>query len=223
VGRSKLAFAEDLPDFVSSFAQNLRVPLSRLALILDLQSIVRLPLAELEDEVEQGLEELKSLGLGQVIVAASSMIESTELKRGESRLVRRLEWALWKQLVRRGHEVAFGDYSVVRPDFIEPDSNARPAAKIRYASEDHWLFLKGGLFYKEPRQYVELAGKAISSGMVRANSMSWGDRRLLEVADGHPKAGNPEQWIAIDSNIHVVHSIDLVMEAVGAPPVVVSD
>lgn len=128
-------------------------------------------------------------------------------------VVPRYEWQLYKLLITACHGEGlrmptFGDYAVSHPSVTQLDMRRiRPAAKIRYTTEDGWYVVKGRNVREDRfgkfEQYRGLSRKIISSEYYCGPSFSWGDDYILKCAQGAGGPGNLTMWVEVDVNHHL--------------------
>jgi len=129
------------------------------------------------------------------------------LQRG-SQLVPRHEWTTYKKLVDRLTRKklripTFGDYCVAHPDI--PDIEwwkMKPAASVRYTTDDAWYVLKGESVRKKGfGQYRDLCQEVASSPHF-TRGLSQGDRYIAECALGGA-TGSLTTWREVATNHHI--------------------
>jgi hypothetical protein len=127
------------------------------------------------------------------------------------REIRREEWCTWRDAMSAwssGRRPAFGDFTIQHARYHEPPLRANVSASIRYASEDHWVVMRGeGLMNKNGpgwKQYpanAELLCLHESCG----RDFSYGDRYIWDIGTHQsPRTGSPETWLAAGINHHLV-------------------
>jgi hypothetical protein len=187
-------------DKVQDWAKAWRLDLKRAILILDFRSVLAWRDDEIKAIVRAFCGDRRSAIFAAIIVSGSNMPRSEDIPQGVSRQSRR-EWNTWKELVRN-HEIAFGDYAITFPDFVDIDR--RGAAKIRYATEHDWIFVKGKLLSKkDPLQYQRLAVDLSKQAGFRSNESSFGDKFIKRCFSATDKLGNLTQWVTVDTSIHL--------------------
>lgn len=124
--------------------------------------------------------------------------------------VPRVEIKLWNALTKAGPLIGrksnFSDYAIInaeRPD-IDP-LRIRAGGKIRYATENEWIIVKGHGLHKGQKfdQYRELSRKLLSFPDYRGTSYSWGDDFLEKCSQGSVGTGNLTTWVRVDTNHHL--------------------
>ena len=177
-----------------------------LHIICDFRSIWRKAKGDDGSQVfKAALKELRALKPLRIVFAASNMVDSmAAFKPNSINLLPRRDLDAWKQIVNGGaSDIAFGDYGVVHPDYVDLDPRfIKPSAKIRYATPSHWVVVKGTSWRDNTSQHHILSQQLRATGHFR-DSGCWGDEYIASAAIGRPKYGTLETWVTIDQNSHI--------------------
>ena len=132
-------------------------------------------------------------------------------KRGE--IAPRHEWQLYKILVNNFQKVGlrlptFGDYAISHPQVFELDMRkVKPAATIRYTTDNAWYIVKGDNVkdekYGKFKQYRELSKIVLDSRYYCDSAFSWGDDYIQKCASWNATTGNLSTWRQVGTNHHI--------------------
>lgn len=116
----------------------------------------------------------------------------------------RTEWTTWLAMIRshsRGTHVmarvpSFGDYVLVRPDFVPFDPRVlKPVAQIWYSRAGAWLVLRGRRIREYGSvQYRRLARELVAQREFRDPTFSVGDQYISDVAARVEAPKSPGRW-----------------------------
>lgn len=152
-----------------------------------------------------GLSEIRRLKPARIVFAASNMVSSMgAFKANSLNRVARNDLLAWREVVSAaGEGIAFGDYGVVHPDYVDLDPRLiKPAAKIRYATQSEWIIIKGTCWRDDTSQHHRLAQMLTRTSDFRGGD-SWGGEYIVSAAAGRPTYGSLETWVTVDQNAHV--------------------
>jgi hypothetical protein len=184
----------------------LNIPASHIDLILDFESIARLPAdqrAELAivNVVSSAVHFADPLGFRRIVLCGSSFPEWPAIRKSPARLaVARLELSVWRRLtkIRPDVPLGFGDYGVVSPFQTKPTRCVRVPARVRFATPEQQIF-----FRAPAGTYRELAKSAAKDTEFLSLPPSWGAIAVRECAANYGDEGGGTQWVARDTNMHV--------------------
>jgi hypothetical protein len=83
----------------------------------------------------------------------------------------------------------------------------KPAAKIRYTSDQEWLIAKGIRWADDTSQYHDLS-KMLRAKVEFRGDDCWGSKYIMSAISGRPKYGTLETWVTIDQNTHITHTVN---------------
>lgn len=146
-----------------------------------------------------------------IILAAASFPENlSELDAATTVLLPRREWNLWKTLQRKPNslprkDLIYSDYAIANPVSKELDPRTmRMSANIRYATEDHWLIVKGRNVRQYGfSQYFELSEALVKRPEYYGRNFSWGDTYIDDCALAMKGPGNATTWRKVGVNHHL--------------------
>lgn len=123
----------------------------------------------------------------------------------------RTDWNWWYNQVTRIPPLmripTYGDYVTQHPEFNEPPPRANFSASIRYASDDHWVVMRGeGVFNDDGPGFAQWPANAQMLCMEPEFSgpgYSAGDRYIATMAAQSTKTGNAETWLRAGLNRHL--------------------
>ena len=152
------------------------------------------------------VQELGELGEWRnLIVVATSIPQTlTAIPEGTTGTLPRREWALWRELVRRGGRVpTFGDYAIQYPT---PPEKGGPGMRtnIRYTLDDCTLVARGGQFTQTgPAEYKVLSRWIVESSGFKNPHFSWGDDVIAGCAQGRIQPGAQQMWRGAGTSHHL--------------------
>jgi hypothetical protein len=173
-------------------------------MVLDFRSIEHKRSESIRSRAVAMLEGLSRERYSRFVFLASSMISLSGVGANSIARVERREVQLWQQIRQAAAaDIAYGDYGVVHPDYVDLDPRIiRPAAKIRYAAPRVWVVAKGRRWTLDTEQHRTLATRILREPEHRNTSMGWGERYLRDCAAGRQPTSNLERWVAVDTNVH---------------------
>ena len=147
-----------------------------------------------------GLDEWRN-----VIVVATSIPQTlTAVREGTTGELPRREWALWRELDRRGGRVpTFGDYAIQYPT---PPEEGGPGMRtnIRYTLDDCTLVARGGQFTQTgPAEYKVLSRWIVESSGFKDPDFSWGDEVIAGCARGRIQPKAQRMWRGAGTSHHL--------------------
>jgi hypothetical protein len=185
-------------------------------LVLDMGPSTELPAWLLSQGVAGFISSLVDLPKYRSFTLASTSAPKSmaEYARGSINLVPRREWALWKAICDQPKLVRcpdFGDYTAVHPEDVTFDpEKMRLGGKIRYTTEESWLFVKGGAISGKGgakglgfEQFRVLSKHLMKRPEYRGKDFSWGDAFIHDCAEGTGPLGNLRTWVSVAVNQHV--------------------
>jgi hypothetical protein len=134
----------------------------------------------------------------------------------------RVEWRVWRLLMEgaAAHRLpTFGDYAVQHPD---PLSDFDPrymdsSAQLRYTIASSWLIARGrGVKARGMAQIRRLATKITTHHEFSGPDFSWGDKWLVDCADGSCSAGNQGVWRKATTNHHLAFVVNQLSTRLGS-------
>lgn len=105
---------------------------------------------------------------------------------------------------------AFGDYAIQHPIFSEPPGRANFSASIRYATEEHWVVMRGeGVFNDDGPGFAQWPANAqllCDRTEFCGSQFSDGDRYISAMGQQAETTGNAETWLRAGLNHHMVYT-----------------
>ena len=190
---------------LSEAVETTDLPVAHIDLIIDAGFVGEYEDADLAlvaDLVQElgGLGEWRNL----IVVATSIPQTLTAIREGSTGTLPRREWALWRELVRRGGRVpTFGDYAIQHP--IPPEEGG-PGMRtnIRYTLDDCTLVARGGQFTQAgPAEYKVLSRWIVQSAGFKDAHFSWGDDVIAGCAQGRIRPGAQRMWRGAGTSHHL--------------------
>ncbi|GAB3780320.1 beta family protein [Dyella agri] len=125
------------------------------------------------------------------------------------KLLPRLEWNIWREVVsnlgQNRRIPSFGDYGVSSHNIEELDPRLiTVSANIRYTAADGmWAFKGRSLRRHSFEQFRSLSQQIVQHEAYSGPEFSWGDKYILECANGLGRTGNTTTWRRVGTNHHV--------------------
>jgi hypothetical protein len=181
-------------------------------LLLDFGHILKSETTAIEAMAEAAILALPEVDSWRSLTVSSGAFPETvspDVKPGETGVLERRDFALWRALTA-GKALprlpAFGDYGVASPEWLQgfdPEIMA-PAAKIVYAREKDWLVVRGRSLKKHGfGQYRALAHQVIRSGSFQGSEHCWGDSYIAKCANGRVGTGSLKTWVSVATSHHL--------------------
>jgi hypothetical protein len=179
-----------------------------LHIFMDFRSIVNLSSDLLQVRVDRALAEIRKLRPERIVFAASAIVaDMGGFKRNSVNNVVRRELLEWKLISERHRGVAFADYGVIHPDYLDIDPKViRPAGKIRYACDEKWIIVKGIKWVRDTKQHRGLAIMLSKESAFRGADC-WGTESIVSAINGGHAYRRLEDWVTIDMNTHITHTV----------------
>lgn len=142
-------------------------------------------------------------------IVGGSMPPSLPPAEQSPKLLPRLEWEIWRQVVQNLPASArlpcFGDYGVSSYDVTELNPRMiTVSANIRYTGvEGYWIFKGRSLRRFSFEQFRDLSRQVIGHTAYSGPSFSWGDEYIEQCAEGKVGTGNTTTWRRVGTNHHV--------------------
>nr|WP_242947624.1 beta family protein [Desulfosporosinus lacus] len=148
------------------------------------------------------------------IVCGSSFPESLSVRQGKISSILRIEWAVWKEVIKKFPDTEFGDYGADDPKDPTIDHVVTMVPTIRYTHDESWYIVRGTYDRRAPYDYAQfhklskilIAQDAIYCGKDFSN----GDLRIFECANKTCSVtkcnhGNLSTWVQIAVNHHLTY------------------
>lgn len=179
-----------------------------LHIFLDFRSIEHVAADVIQMQVTKAVGELRKLNPARIIFAASAMVSNMgNYKKETLNILPRRDFLTWGLISSVHPDVDYADYGVVHPDYFDSDPRLiKPAAKIRYTSDQEWLIVKGVRWQSDTSQHHRLSRMLRTKSQFRGDD-SWGGEYIVSAANGRPKYGTLETWVTIDQNNHITHTV----------------
>jgi len=174
-------------------------------LLLDFRNISDVNVSEKKEDTVDFLKKLNEINAWlTLIISASSFPENlSEVERYSEKLIPRLEFKLWKQILTlyKNRQIerlpTFSDYCICHPDLLDFRPEYNPSVSIRYTLEEHWLILKqAGLKRKvgertvyDFSQFHSLSNRLRGDRRYFGPEYSYGDKYIYDCARRRVKKG----------------------------------
>ncbi len=208
-----------LPSRIANLVSEIGAAGLPLHVFLDFRAIDATSVQTIRAQSTRAIGEIRKLQPERIVFAASAMAsDMSAFKRNSLNRVIRADWQAWQSIAQLHSEVGYADYGIVHPDYFDFDPKLiKPAAKIRYAGDTHWLIIKGGCWRDNTSQHHELSQMLSRAPEFRGDD-SWGSSYIVSAAAGRPKYGTLETWVTIDQNSHITHTVRQLSRIVATVP-----
>lgn len=199
-----------IPSLCSGFA----VQPNQVDILLDLSDITLSPhlVGTLVNWTVAELNALEALGQWREMILAGASFPQVIPQHTTTILsIPRIEWLLWDQVRQDGtlrRAPDFGDYTchsaIHQPIPVYALANA--ACKIRYATDDRWLAIKGqSVKSAGAAQYYALAAQVAARPEFCGAHFCFGDGYIADKAIRKGTTGSHRQWLTADINHHLAY------------------
>ncbi|UXH80600.1 beta family protein [Roseateles amylovorans] len=106
--------------------------------------------------------------------------------------------------------VAYGDYGALHPQPRPTADGSDWTARIDYPKETSWVFHRR-LNDQSRAGYAMVASALMASEPGMGELDCWGERMIVEAAQGEVFARGPAAWLAVRINIHLARQVELSM------------
>jgi hypothetical protein len=208
LGDEDLQLPSTLARKVSSLVAEVGASAADLHIFMDLRSIANQSSDVIQIKIDRALVELRKLRFTRIVFAASAIVPNMGgFKKNSINKVSRRDYLNWLLIAKRHPDVDFADYGVIDPEYLDFDPKlVKPAAKIRYTSDDHWIVVKGIKWVRDTSQHRRLA-EILSKKLEFRGDDCWGARSIVSAVTGGHAFRRLEDWVSIDQNTHVVHTV----------------
>lgn len=207
-----------LPGELERFVEEHAIVVKESDLLVDLGPVEAMIAEGIVELARLMLESLPQLARWRTLtVLASAFPRSMGIVETESHaLVERAEWTAWRETLRHAARRAptFGDWGIQHPDGVEgfDPVKMQASASIRYATETHWLLVKGRGTKRHPpsTQMRGLAGKLTAGPLAKCFAGAEhcaACRRIVDAAKGAPKLGSPTKWRELGTAHHLTTTV----------------
>lgn len=161
------------------------------------------------------------------VASTSFPVDLSDVERDSIEALLRIEWETWEKLLsayqsrRIPRMPTFGDYAINNPTPLAIDPRrTNPSGQIRYTIENEFIIVKGGAVrdtkrgqevVARGRTYKQMRGLCqalVSRDDFRGRDFSWGDRYILDCANGQVSTGNAETWRRVGTNHHLTFVVE---------------
>lgn len=156
----------------------------------------------------RALSEVRRLNPSRIVFSASAFISDMgKVKKGALKIVPRRDFLIWELLNNIAQDIDYADYGVIHPGYFDFDPKTiKPAAKIRYTSDKAWLIVKGSRWVSDTSQHQSLS-KLLYKNQQFRGADCWGGENIVAAALGRPSLRRLEDWVTIDQNNHITHTV----------------
>jgi len=219
------ASADLLKKSIPSLLRTLKVELTDCDFVLDLGAPENFkPVDGFAKLVEALIRSIPKLALWRTFTLLGTSFPSTmaEIEKGTT-TIERWEWILYKELTSSLRQSGlrlptFGDYAINHPEVHSLDMRlVKPAATIRYTTDDGWLIVKGpNVRDNQFGQYRKHCRAVLRSPAYQGTRSSKGDRYISDCAAGRASTGNLTTWRKVGTNRHLEKVVQDVSSLFGA-------
>ena len=179
-----------------------------LHVFMDFRSIEHIDSDIVQMRFTRALAEVRKLNPSRIIFAASAfMSDMGKVKKGVLKSVARRDFLLWELLAKIHPDIDYADYGVIHPGYFDFDPKTiKPAAKIRYTADKEWLIVKGTRWVSDTAQHRSLSAVLCKNQQFRGRDC-WGGENIVSAAQGGHAFKRLEDWVTIDQNNHITHTV----------------
>lgn len=179
-----------------------------LHVFMDFRSIEHTDSDVIQMRFSRALAEVRKLNPSRIIFAASAFVsDMSKVKKGGVKSIARRDFLIWEMLAKDHADIDFADYGVIHPGYFDFDPKTiKPAAKIRYTADKEWLIVKGSRWINDTSQHRSLSKLLYSSEQFRGQDC-WGGECIVSAALGGQAFRRLEDWVTIDQNNHITHTV----------------
>lgn len=149
-----------------------------------------------------------------VVLAGTAFPASMGTIKTRSKELTRSEWLVYKALLNAlpagARRPLFGDYAIAGPERVSLDMRTvKPAASVRYASNDIWFVVKGSNVRDNGfGQFRELCKDVEKSNFYLDKNFSKGSEYVHDCAAGTVSTGNLTTWRWVGTNHHMTKVLE---------------
>lgn len=179
-----------------------------LHVFLDFRSIENVDSDAVQTRFVRALAEVRKMKPLRIVFCASAFISDMgKVKKGALKLVPRRDLLVWELLAKNYPDIDYADYGVIHPGYFDFDPKTiKPAAKIRYATDKAWIIVKGSRWVSDTTQHRNLS-KLLSNSEQFRHGDCWGGENIVSAAQGGHAFKRLEDWVTIDQNTHITHTV----------------
>lgn len=179
-----------------------------LHVFMDFRSIEHIDSDVIQMRFTRALAEVRRLNPARIIFAASAFVSDMgKVKKGVLKSIPRRDFLIWEMLAKIHLAIDYADYGVIHPGYFDFDPKTiKPAAKIRYTTDKEWLIVKGSRWVSDTSQHRNLSKMLYKSEQFRGRDC-WGGENIVSAALGARAFKRLEDWVTIDQNNHITHTV----------------
>lgn len=179
-----------------------------LHVFMDFRSIEHSDSDVIQTRFLRAQSEVRKLNPSRIIFSASAFISDMgKVKKETLKAVARRDFLIWEMLNKQNSDIDYADYGIIHPGYFDFDpTKIKPAAKIRYTSDKDWLIVKGSRWISDTSQHQGLSKLLYNSDKFRGTDC-WGGEKIVSAALGRPSLKRLEDWVTIDQNNHITHTV----------------
>lgn len=179
-----------------------------LHVFMDFRSIEHTDSDIIQKRFNRALTEVRKMNPFRIVFAASAIVSNMgKIKKGTPKSLPRRDFLVWEMLAKVNPDIDYADYGVIHPDYFDFDPKTiRPAAKIRYTLNNEWLIVKGSRWVSDTSQHRNLSRLLYKSDQFR-RADCWGGENIVSAALGGHAFKTLEDWVTIDQNNHITHTV----------------
>jgi hypothetical protein len=179
-----------------------------LHVFMDFRSIEHTDSDLIQRRFTRALTEVRKMNPFRIVFTASAFVSNMgKVKKGTLNYVPRRDLLVWEMLAKVNPDIDYADYGVIHPDYFDFDPKTiKPAAKIRYTSDKEWLIVKGSSWRSDTSQHRNLSKSLYQSDQFR-RADCWGGENIVSAASGGHAFKTLEDWVTIDQNNHITHTV----------------
>lgn len=136
--------------------------------------------------------------------------------------VERHDWLFYTKLLelmpRKMRRPAYGDYTIVHPEFVALDMRKiKPAGKVVYTAPKFWAIRKGGSFRDNRGQMHGHCDYLTKAAYFRGETYSDGDETIMRCARHEIGPSSLTKWKEVGISHHIMHALEDLATLGGTP------
>lgn len=137
----------------------------------------------------------------------------SSIKTGTNTQLPRIEWNIYAELMNFNltRIPTYGDYNIASTEWFDFDPvTMNPGANIKYTTPNQFLIFRGhGTRNNGLGQMQGLCTDLVQHNEYYGPDFSYGDQYISECSMGNVSTGNPETWVKVTVNHHLVFILHL--------------
>ncbi len=200
----------NIKDEIKTLLDFLKVKENEVDLIIDLRSIIDIPVRDLLENTSRIIERIPALEKWRSFVISATAFPNnlSNIPRDQIEILNRSEWMLWQEIVQHFNLIrnpSFSDYAISHPEIVEIDPRLMSiSASIRYTADDSWYIYRGRSVNQYGyEQFFDLSETLINRPEYAGRDHCFGDDFIYRCGTDKEKTGNHTTWRQVGTNHHI--------------------